>query len=221
MVMALALSLVAVALVLRSTAMLRLAQRDLRQTQLEYALSGAQLAAATAVELQTSPGPYAWSFNVGSEAVFARAEPEGVKASLGGAAAADVAFFQRLGVNDVGALRFRLKQAAQLKSPDVSGLDPAHLWRACAARFVSLYGGDHLPETENVASAPGAPNRPTPRANEIWRVEVTSVDGWTDDRIVRLTGQPDRPAAVIARRFVRTGDGGGTCDHLSSALLGG
>lgn len=222
MLIALTLAVIATALVLRSVMALRLAQHDLREMQAEYALSGAQLTAAVEVTLQRTTTHYVWSLNDGQGDFSVDAEPEGAKASLKAAAVADDAFFQRLDVRDTAALRSRLAQASASTVNDVNALDEAAFWRKCASRFVSIYGGDLLPDLRTApAAAPSAADRGAPRANEIWRIRVTGAGGWVDDRTVRLTGRPDHPVDVIFRKFGRAGEGGGPCEHLVGASLGG
>lgn len=217
MVMALTLAVVAAALVLRSTAMLRLAESDLHQTQAEYALSGAQLAAVATIALQKTTAFYDWRLTTGDASFAAHAEPESAKASLAAAAVADDAFFQQLGVADIAILKRRLHDAAAAGASDVASLDASPLWRTCAAQFISHYGGDRMPDPRVAWQVPGPAERATPRMNEIWRIRVTRDDGWMDDRIVRLTGRLDHPAAIIARRFARSDNGGGKCGRGSGA----
>jgi len=215
MVIALAISIIAAALVLRSVTALRLAKQDLHRLQAEYRLAGAQLVAASTVSVRQATQPYEWRL-VDPAAVMARAEPEIQKLGFDTAAGADEQFFAAFEVADIPDLRKRLREARVRKVVDVDELDAAPLWRGCASRFVSRYGDAEAPVFSQSTAEPGSPDKPTLRANEIWRVEVQDEEGWIDERIVRLTGSPDRPASVINRKFFKAGRGRVDCDQIAA-----
>ena len=56
------------------------------------------------------------------------------------------------------------------------------------------------------------------RIGEVWRLQISGAgDGWADDRIVRFTGDPTHPAAVVERRLARGSGKAGVCDRLFAA----
>lgn len=226
LVVCLALSLVGIAMVVRSVAVLRLARSDLEITQVTYALAGAQLEAAAAVVRTSKRGPYHWTFTTDLGWVEAWAEPERDKLSLAAAAELGDEVLSAFGVKDPAQLRAKLKAAdgGQGVTPaDVSELDEAPAWRKCAPSLVSPYGEAKTPALAAYATPSTGPG-PEPqswRIGEPWRVAVTTAAGWRDDRIVRFTGDASRPAAVVARRFKRESVDGGQCESLLQSVARG
>ncbi|MFZ4608075.1 MAG: hypothetical protein ACOYM5_17665, partial [Caulobacter sp.] len=116
-----------------------------------------------------------------------------------------------LGGASIGAIRARLRALA-LSGADASEiprLAAAPLWRACAPSLMSPYG--QATALSLPASAQPAPGRFAWRAGEVWRLRALAPDGWADDRIVRLTGDSQHPAAIIERVLVRGQRGGEPC----------
>lgn len=221
MVLALALSLVAVAMVGRSVMTLRLAKADLERSRVEYVLDGAHLAAAATVVRGGAGGPYRWALPTDAGFAEALVESEADKLRLSSAASLSDEVFASFGVVDVAALKTRLNQASNAAFVEVSSLDAAPLWRECAASLMSSLGARDSyappPPTEPAAapSDPAAlPNPPDWRVGETWRVRVTTGAGWRDDRIVRFTGDARHPAAVVKRRLSRSDGGQGRCDDI-------
>jgi hypothetical protein len=217
MVLALGLSLLAVALVGRSVMMLRLAKADLKRAGAEYVLDGAHLAAAAAVVRAGEGGPYRWALPTDGGFAEVFAEPEADKVSPATAAAWPETNFTALGVADVAGLKGRLAAVSGEPFADVAALDAAPMWRECAASLVSSLG-------RRTGGAPRAPSEPRPRpetpdwrVGETWRVRVTTAVGWRDDRIVRFTGDARHPVAVVRRRLSRTNGGQGRCDAVLGA----
>jgi len=217
MVLALGLSLLAVALVGRSVMMLRLAKADLQRTGAEYMLDGAQLAAAAAVVRAGEGGPYRWALP--TEAGFAEvfAEVEADKAAPATAAAWPEANFTSLGVTDVAGLKARLAAVADEPFADVAALDAAPLWRECSASLISSLGRRTEGAPPAASEPRSRPETPDWRVGEVWRIRVTSAGGWRDDRIVRFTGDARHPVAVVRRRLSRNDGGQGRCDAVLGA----
>ncbi len=211
----LAVALLAGALVLRGVSALKLARADYRRSQAEYALSGEQLLAATKVLNSSGAARLTWSASgLDGLDVAVLAEPEGPKLSLAAAAVLDDKALALLGAADPGEARGRLAalDPADATPDQVEAADVGAGWRACAASAISLWGGAsvlHLGPTQ-------APNQEAggARAGQIWRIQATTSDGWTDERIVRLIGRAESPSAVIWRRFGRGTGRGVTCDKI-------
>lgn len=219
LVVCLSLALVASAMIVRSTAALRLARSDLEMTQTSYALDGAHLAAAAAVVRTAQKGPYHWTFTTDLGWVEAWAEPERDKLGLSNAADLNDEVFMAFGVTDVAAIRQRLRAAASSLGtlpPDIAAMDEAMTWRRCAPSLISLYG-----EAEALAAAthvvPKAGPGPEPqswRIGEPWRIAVTTAAGWRDERVVRFTGDASQPVAVVVRRLKHESGSGGQCETV-------
>ena len=192
----LSLAVVAVALMNRSVVSLRRARTDFARAQAEFELAGVQRRAALAM-ITDSGSP-------------SGAELETAKISLATAADLDADTLSRFGVKDPGRLSAWLREAsASPTSPaDLVAADRARIWKACAPTAISAFG------QSTVLAAPGS-DRPSAlganaRLGQVWRLTART-SGWTDERIVRFTGEPQRPAAVIWRRFYRSEKGEGTC----------
>jgi hypothetical protein len=217
MVLALALSLVAASLVGRSVGLIRLSRADLKLMQIEDVLSGAQLAAAAAVVRTQQPAPFSWAILTEIGPVDARAEPDKDKLTLAAGAALDDSVFEQLGVSSPAAVRAGLAAAAQSGAMiDVADLDPSALWRACGPRIISAYGAQQtLTYGTAVEPVPGPGPLPQSwRVGEVWRISVTTRDGWRDERWVRFTGDATRPAATVERRIIHGEGDRGRCDSI-------
>ena len=209
---AMAIALTATALTALATAELKGARGGLTRLQAEYALAGDQQAAAVTV-LETSKAVrLRWTEAGEAATVEVLAEPELAKVGYKAAAALDDSKLARLGVQDPAALRERL--TAELADPEdrrpVAELDAAPLWRACAASLVSRWGAGGALAFAKADKPDG--RRFSWRLAEVWRLRIARPDGWTDDRIVRFTGDPLRPAAVVRRRFSREGEADRQCE---------
>lgn len=216
----LALGLVAAAVTARSVAALKLAKADLRRTQADYALNGAQALAVAAIVTSGQPGPYRWTLTTPEGAVEALAEPEGAKLSLTSAAGLDDGVLRLFAVGAPSALRAKLQvQAERQLAGTLDDLDASPIWRSCASSFISPFGLAAV-VTPMAYRAPGAGPHPASwHIGEVWRIRITDHGGWRDDRFVRFTGDVARPAAVISRRLVRiigaqAPQGDGSCEKL-------
>jgi hypothetical protein len=222
MVLSLALALVGAAAVARSTAALRLARHDLVRTQNAAALDGAHLQAAAAIVRDGADGPYHWYIGLDLGQVEVTAEPESDKLTLAAAAALDDGVFRALGVAQPPVLKARLAAASEGQTAvSVGLLDPAPLWRECGPALTSSYASQtsFAPAARRTPDAGLRP--PAWRVGETWRIQIASLQGWRDDRIVRFTGDAQQPAATVWRLFSRDKRGGVECDEILKSALAG
>lgn len=217
LVMALSLSLVAVAMVGRSVMMLRQARSDLQRAGAEYILDGAHLSAAATVVRAGEGGPYRWALSTDAGFAEATAESEVDKVSPAAAGAWSEAAFTDLGVADATALKTRLATVGDQPFADIGALDSAPLWRECAASLISSLGQRNDARPAAPAEPRPQPETPDWRVGQVWRVRITLASGWRDDRLVRFTGDARRPVAVVRRRLSRTDGGQGRCDVVLHA----
>ena len=218
----LAVAILAAALVLRGVSVLKLARADLRRSQAEYALSGAQALVATGLVKGARSARLAWSIGgLDDRDIAVLAEAEAPKLRLAEAMMLDDKALALLGADDPAGARARLTALdAKTATPDaITAADGGATWRACATSAISPWGAaDALNLAPVQALDPGLDGA---RAGQVWRVRATTKDGWTDERIVRLIGRAQKPSAVIWRRFERTANRGVTCDKTISSRASG
>ena len=205
LVMSLAISLVAVAVVTRSAAELKSASSDVERQKAELALDGLLIAAANEVAQARGSGPYLWQ--EGSVEILAEAEWK--KLGADGKSALPEALLSAMKVENPDAVKSAF--ASLVTDPKASSflladLDAAPKWRACAPSLLSRYGA--AASLQRTALSLLSPTSPTGagaegRVGEVWRLRATRQDGWRDERYIRFTGDPTRPAAIIDRRFTR------------------
>jgi hypothetical protein len=209
----LAIALMAAAVMTAGVSELRFARADLRRSQADYALAGAQTRAALSVLQAGNSGRLLWSPTGAAEAL---AEPEAAKLDLAHAVQLDDATLAKFGVSDAGPLRDRLAALGRADAAEIVGADAAPLWRACARSVISPYGSASKLQLAT-ASSPAASTGMQWRIGEVWRIRVVLAGGWVDDRVVRFTGDPNQPAAVVERRMTRGEQEGNRCDALFAA----
>jgi hypothetical protein len=211
----LALAIMVTAVMVRSGTELHRARSDYERTRAEYALDGAAVSAEIAL-LQSRPAErYAWSLTNELGTFQVLAEDEGPKLAPANASSLDGEILRRIGVSDPAALQARLTGLAERHATDaeIAAADTAPGWRACGLSLVSPWGAQTAPHLA-LSVEPDLAGT-SPRLGEVWRIRTTSVQGFTDDRIVRLTGDPTHPAAVVERRLYRTTGKGDTCDSFA------
>lgn len=208
---ALALSLVVSAVMGAALTDLRASKASLGRARIEALLDGAQQTAVVGVLENGAPQRIRWYLPTPQGVIEVLAEPEAAKLSL--KAAADLPHDDLLGLgpSNVASIRARLRAMALAGSSadGVSRLTATPLWRACASSMISPYGQGASLSLR--AARPPTPGHFSWRAGEVWRLRALSPDGWADDRIVRLTGDAERPAAIIERVLVRGQTGGEPC----------
>jgi hypothetical protein len=212
-VVSLGLAIIAMAVTLRSAMELRLARADRDRTVADYALAGAQQAAALAVIGARQGAPLRWEIATDIGPAVALAEPQAGKLAPE-AAAVQAPVLARLGVSDAAVAQARLRALVPGKSSDfdVEAIDSGPVWTGCARSMISPYG----------LAVRDADRRPVApiwgplswRIGEAWRLRVRAAGGWVDDRVVRFTGDATHPAAVVERRLQRTGEGEDACDRV-------
>ena len=209
----LALAIIAGAMTAVSTGSLGLARGDYRAMVAKYGLAGAQEQAALTVLTNGAGGPLRFSLVTESGGVEVIAEPEASKLGLDSVDALTGSGLTRMGVADAGELRARLNVLATREASDfaVADADEAPLWRRCARSWLSPYGrATALVPFKTLVPGHG---RSTSRLGEVWRLRASS-GGWVDDRIVRFTGDPSRPAGVIERRLAKGDAGSNRCEGI-------
>ena len=213
--LALAIGVTVAAVVASALNELRLERRSFERRQAELALAGAQMRAVSAVLVERTDRRLRWQISEGSDNIEILAEPEAAKLGLAAATDVDIREFDRFGVVDSAQLQGRLVAMSAAKGVgafDIAAADGAADWRTCAGSMISPYGkSDRLSLHE--AATPTA-SRDVWRVAQVWRIRATSSKGWTDDRIVRFTGDGENPAAVVERQFSSTGRWGEPCGRL-------
>lgn len=211
---ALALSLVVSAVMGASLTDLRAARAALDRSRVETSLDGAQQVAVAALLDSGALMRLRWHVPTNLGAVEILAEPEAPKLTL--SAAADLADGELLALapGHAESIRPRLRALALsgASAADIARLGATPLWRACAPSLISPYGEGRSLALH--AAAPPSQGRFSWRAGEVWRLRALAPGGWADDRIVRLTGDAERPAAIIERVLVRGQGGGEPCRVL-------
>lgn len=205
LVLSLTLAVIGAALLARGMTTLRLARDDIDRLRIEKALDGAQLLAASTIVSSQNEGPYQWSIATEAGPMRIAADQELGKLDFLAAAELPAEFFRSLGVLDPEALKARLTNAAaQADRPVTADLDSAPLWKFCAPVLISPLGQAQTLQY-TTPREPGPGHLPASwRIGEIWRVSIATSDGWGDSRLVRFTGDAERPVATVSRRFFRT-----------------
>ena len=216
MVLSMALALTASAMTALATAQFKDSRAALQRLVAERAVAGVQRLAVFTVLENGKAIPLRWRQAWGRMDFDILAEPETAKLGYAAAATLSPTAFRPWAVDDPNALRTRLAAAA--KAPHapvlVSGLDASPTWKDCAPSVISRFGTSQV-------FAPPRPMAPDRhgfdwRLGEVWRIRVRSNSGWSDDRLVRFTGNPSRPAAVLERSFSRQTGSKPSCQPLGS-----
>lgn len=189
---------------------LRRAKADLERVQVAALLDGGQLVAALTIFSNVQPGRLRWSESTSIGTFEILAEPERGKGAV--ANLADESLLARLGAADPAATSAWLRaEAAKSHPAPIEAAVNTPIWRNCAASMLSYFGREPSPKL----SAAAAPNRQSRagRAGEVWRVRV-GINGWVDDRLVRMTGADRPPTFTISRSFYKGRTGGEPCAAL-------
>lgn len=187
----------------------RAAKRGLRQVQTEALLQGGHVLAVVAVLDNATAGRLRWTDSDGSTAFEILAEPERDKLDAKSAATDMV---RQLGAADPVKVSSIIQSGISTRNPvALPEVDSSEAWRRCANSVLSYYG-----EAKKIALSPANAADQTglkPHVGEVWRIRV-STNGWADDRVVRLTGNGQRPTNLISRSFYRSSVKGEPCATL-------
>jgi hypothetical protein len=211
-VLSLALATGVVAVIAASHAELRSARTDFERTRIVHALAGGQEEAAVSLFGSAGGGTIRWSEQAAGRNLEVLAEPEALKASVAAVISMEDRALAPFRLVDPAALKERLKTLSitQAVNGGLAEADASPVWRACARALISPFG---LGETlQPLSSASLSSDTPTGHAGEVWRVRVSDSSGWTDERVVRLTGDNLHPAATLERRFSKLGKEDTRCD---------
>jgi hypothetical protein len=169
--------------------------------------------------LQSQPAErFAWKITVDGASYDALAEAEASKLALSSSAALDGSVLSKMDVRDASELRLRLAGLGQrgARASEIISADNAAAWKACGRSLISPWGVQTAPHLAHTI-APDSPGQGA-QLGSVWRIRTTSAAGFTDDRVVRFTGDPVHPAAVVERRLYRTTRAKGeTCDSFADA----
>jgi hypothetical protein len=214
--LSLAIAILATAVMTQSVTELRRSRANHDRSQISYALDGAAASAEIAI-LESKPAErLAWRLSNALGDFDVLAEAEGPKLALTSASALDPDISARMGITDPSQLQASL--AALASGPrsgfNIASASKAALWRACGRSFVSPWGQASAPHL--APASPPENGSAAGRLGEVWRLLI-SAKGYTDERIVRFTGDPERPASIVERRLYRTAGKGDTCDTLAIA----
>lgn len=199
---ALGLSLVVAAVMAAALQELRFSRQAFERRQAELALDGAQLLAVQAVTRGAGADRYRWTAPSAFGEIELLAEAEAPKLSSAEAAGRDDVL-EAFGVAQPGRLGGRLTAwlAGGGGALGLARLDPAVAWRRCAGSMVSPYGRGTTLRLA-AAAAPTAASLDM-RPAQVWRLRAAQRRGWVDERIVRFTGDPQHPAAIVERTLYR------------------
>ncbi|ATQ43424.1 hypothetical protein [Caulobacter mirabilis] len=210
---ALALSLVVVAVLAAALQELRFSRQAFDRSRAEFALDGAQTLAAQTITRSVARDRYRWTVPSAQGEIEVLAEAEAAKLPVA-EATRQRGVLEAFGATQPEILRGRLAAwaAAHGDAADLRGLDPAPAWRNCAASMISSYGAGA--ELRLVAAQAPEGGRLDLRAAQVWRLRASERRGWVEERIVRFTGDPQNPAAVVERSLYRGGWMGEPCSDL-------
>lgn len=213
-VIAMAISIVVIAVSLTAQQELRTATRALERAKVEAELDGAQLLSAVTVMRDGGSGRYRWRIDGAAGWIELLAENESAKLPLSRVPDLSDEDLARFDVVVPERLRTRVRgvAATQPSATDTGQLDTSRTWRQCAASMISPYGRAGRPRLDETIMP--AARKFDWLAGQVWRLRARSADGWTEERIVRFTGEPNHPAAIVERRLLRDGEAGEPCSRL-------
>jgi hypothetical protein len=217
-----ALALVAAGGVMLAGQDLRSAERDLRADQERLELDGIATSAAVKLLGEEGAPTLRWSQPSAFGAVAVTVEAEALKinpAELSRPANVELvaAMMGRPAAEEVARAAATLKPAPDgvLHREQVVQMNTQARWRDCALTLASPYSR----LTAFVLPAPTSPTGQAREAHagELWRITVGAPDGSWLDQVVRMTGKPSDPIAVVDESSGRLpGNGRATC--LNEAL---
>ena len=209
----LGLALIVTALTSQSVLTLRRAKSALRQTQIDMAISGAQLRASLSLVQASSAGRIGLSLSTDLGPVAVLAEREQDKVLVDAILSADDLKQFKL-PDPPGTLRKLQALKDQKPSPaDIEALASSDVWKLCAPSLISAFGAAKHVQLASPAILDMAPGRS--KLGEVWRLRARMSDGWTDDRTIRFTGNANAPSVIIWRRLIRRTADTGQCESMT------
>lgn len=215
LVLSLAIVIVVGAGMARAVIGLRTADAHFSKVRSIYALEGAEQLAIEALLESPQSVRLRWTVPSPVGAVEVLAEPEEAKLNLGAAATLKSDDLVRIGSTDPDKAAATLTELSRSTSPSATSIieaDLSPIWKACVGSVISPFGRAselHLWPANTV------PRRSIgSRLGAYWRLRARTWDGWTDDRIVRLSEYRWYPALIVERRFFRTKMVGEPCERL-------
>jgi hypothetical protein len=217
-VISMAIAVVVIAFLGRSITVLRQARAEFQRRQAEYLLESAHNAALLSIATSAQAPPYSWTMIQSDQVFTVVAEPEWFKLSPAAAVRLDDALLDRLGVSDPAILKGTLgRLAARHALFWPADADETSGWKTCAGALISFYGTAVAPPALAYSKPTLGSGGGRWRAGEVWRVMVTSSEGWRDERILRFTGNGLNPASTIARRLSSKWKDSSLCEPLLAA----
>lgn len=212
LVLSMAIALVVAGSMAVAGAELRAARRDLERVQRDAWFDSVHLRAAYQVATTAGPGRIGWRDSWDGSDYDVLAEPEASKATARGASTNwDDAVFRALGVSP-DRVRPLLASSSSRQRADLLEIDPAPTWRFCILSLISPIGSGSAVDLE----PPRGPETAEIdwRTGQVWRVRIRAADGWTDDRLVRWSGDGRAPAYVIDRQLYRLRESSVPCESI-------
>lgn len=205
--LALGLGLVAGAYVLSARTELDAAERASARQVALLLLEGLSNRTAWTLLGEAGTPTLQWTEPSAVGSIVVAAEPEALKLSpLEAGRPNNIRLFSDLLSSKEGeVIATKLSGSLSAKAPDIERGDVVAassepLWRRCANSIVSPYSR----LTAFALPAPRAPAADGPadfRPGQMWRLSMVSQRGWWLDRVVRFTGDPQRPIAVVEQDF--------------------
>lgn len=212
LVLSMAISLVVAGSMAVAGAELRAARRDLERVQQDAWFESAHL--RTAYQIATSVGGHrlGWQDSWDGSDYEVLAEPEAGKASVRDVSTDwDDSVFRALGVSP-DRVRPLLASLTSRERADLLEIDSSPTWRSCILSLISPIGAGSAADPE----APSGPGNAEIdwRTGQVWRIRIRAADGWTDDRLVRWSGDGRTPVYVIDRQLYRLRESSVPCESI-------
>jgi len=198
-VVALCFAMIATAVMALAGSQLQSAKRRLDYAVRDARLEGGLVLAANAIMRDARSVPFSWTQEVDGAAMIIIAEPEGLKAAAANPNGLGPALLEALAGQSALAPAPAPGSGAPLRQQRQALLDRSARadWRLCAQSFLS-------PLSASAAATPTPSESPSGdtvnwRVGEVWRV-VAFMEGRGADALVRFTGDPDSPMAILDLR---------------------
>jgi hypothetical protein len=197
---AIGLSLIAAAALQLARVDAQSAARAAERLRLAYAADGVVTDAAWTILHMPEEGARTWRVDTPEGGFTVMVEPERRKLSLAEAAGAraHLSLARWLGpdADDVARSIAALDRGEDLpRRAQLLAASASPLWRRCGLSFISAYS--RLSDNALLPASTGGGAAAVDRAGEVWRIAVARNEQPILDRLVRFTGDPGAPTAVI------------------------